>query len=350
MHRATLAAIALYTVAACGGGDGGHDGPHDHPERITEFGLFADAPAQVPADGVVPYEVIAPLFSDYAAKHRFISVPAGRTITYDDTGKWVFPVGTILVKTFAYLADLRDPASEERLIETRLLIHREDGWTAHTFIWNDEQTEAVHEVAGAIVPVTWIDRDGAMQSLDYRVPNVNQCRSCHAGGGPLEPLGPRTRQLDRELDYGAGPVNQIDHLMSLGLLDRAPPPAAERIRLVDPFGAAEPEPRARAYFDSNCAHCHRDGGSASASGLWLGFEITDPVALGICRHPAAAGSGTGGRRFDVVPAAPDESIMIYRMESTDPDIKMPEVSLLSDSDGVAVVRAWIASLPPMSCD
>src|SRR5690606_26696246 len=98
----------------------------------------------------------------------------------------------------------------------------------------------------------------------------------------------------------------------LGWLAGDVPPHGERPRFEDPEGEGDLEARARAYLDANCAHCHNEDGAASQSGLWLSASMTDPRRLGICKIPVAAGD-TGGRRWDIVPGAPDESVMIYRM-------------------------------------
>ena len=96
----------------------------------------------MPTDGVVPYEVISQLFADYATKHRFIYVPPGEKIGYDATDTWKFPVGTILVKTFSYLTDARDPSKGEKTPRDAAPHQQSDGWTPHTYVWNDAQTEA----------------------------------------------------------------------------------------------------------------------------------------------------------------------------------------------------------------
>jgi len=49
--------------------------------------------------------VNAPLFSDYASKHRFIRVPEGLQITIDEAGQFVFPEGTVVVKTFGFYTE-----------------------------------------------------------------------------------------------------------------------------------------------------------------------------------------------------------------------------------------------------
>lgn len=345
MKRAAVLSLLTW-IAACGG-ETAADG---YPQHLSEWGLFSDAARQIPVPGVVPYEVNAALFQDHALKYRFIRLPEGGTIGYEDDALWRFPVGSVLVKTFAFPADFRAVDENVRILETRLLIREAEGWNFQVYLWNDEQTEARRIVAGARVPVSFVDAAGAERAFTYVVPDRNQCASCHGGTDDVDVLGPRTRQMDRAYDFGAGPVNQIDELARRGMFDRMPPPAAARTAMPDPFGEAPLEVRARAYLDANCAHCHRRGGSADSSGLWLDWETERAADLGVCRRPVAAGAGTGGHRFDILPGDPDRSIMVFRMESTDPEIKMPELpAVTSDEDGVALIRAWIAAMAPGPC-
>src|SRR4030081_3102584 len=109
---------------------------------LDVYRLFTDPGAQQPNAGVTPYALNPPLFSDYAEKPRFLYLPPGTHARYRPTGALDLPVGATLIKTFAYPADLRRPGETLRLIETRLLIHRRAGWTALTYVWNDDRTEA----------------------------------------------------------------------------------------------------------------------------------------------------------------------------------------------------------------
>jgi uncharacterized repeat protein (TIGR03806 family) len=331
------ALAALVVFAACG----------DEPaatlpyQTLSQYGFFqGDGHTQQPAAGVVPFTVNASLFADYTDKHRFLALPEGGKIEYSADGTWVLPAGSFVIKTFAV---------GPRLIETRVFIKQEAGWLPTTYLWNDAQTEATLHLVGARVPVTVRDAAGQEIALEYRVPNQNQCFGCHGARGKTDLLGVRTRQLNRDFDYGGGPENQIDHLAGLGLFSTAPP--AQRSRLPDPYGEGELDARARAWLEANCAHCHSPEGAAGSTNLFLDVFVTNPIDLGVCRVPVAAGPGAGGRRYDIVPGKPEESIMTFRIASTDPAIKMPEMPVtLVDQQGVELVSAWIAAMEPLDCN
>jgi uncharacterized repeat protein (TIGR03806 family) len=320
-------------------------------DTLVGYGIFADAAAQTPAAGVVPYDVIAPLFADFAAKHRFLKLPAGAKMTYDPTALWTIPIGAIAVKTFAYPRDLRDPSKGERLVETRLVIRNADGFTPITYVWDEAQTRAVRTVAGADVAVAWTDATGATRTGTFGVPNTNQCLRCHGKTPTL--LGVRTRQLNRDYAYGAGDAgieNQIDHMTSLGILDAPSAEAGARDTLVPPMDTTAPlDKRGRSYLEGNCGHCHNPNAAADWSGLYLNWEKSDGVgALGACKSPSSAGD-TGALKYDLVPGDPDMSVIPYRMQLVGSAYRMPESSRVADTDGVNLIRAWIASMPSMTC-
>ncbi|MFT3926177.1 MAG: SO2930 family diheme c-type cytochrome [Myxococcales bacterium] len=319
------------------------------PENLSEWNLFADEVNQTPGPRTVPYDVIAPLFSDYAAKRRFIYVPEGKSIGYSETDLWTLPEGSVLIKTFSYPRDLRDPAAGERLLETRLLVYTAEGVVPHTYVWNEEQTAATRKVVGTNIAASWIDQSGAQVSNTFTVPNTNQCFDCHGKRGVTNTLGVRTRQLDRSHDFDGSPQNQVDRLSALGFLDRVPEASDQRQRLVDPFGDASVDLRARSYIDANCSQCHKQGGDASASGMWLDWPNTgpetNPTYWGVCKRPTSAGGATCGNEVDIVPGDPDHSIYLCRLESTDPKVQMPPLGRnMVHEEGVALIREWITLL------
>lgn len=300
---------------------------------LAEYGYFVgDLADEQPAPGVVPYTVAAPLWADHAEKGRFIVLPEGEQLDTTDPDEWALPVGSVIIKSFSYSTDLRDPEGTRKLIETRLLIHEADGWSGHTYLWDDAQTEATRLVPGKRLMLTSLDETGAETTRPYVVPNTNQCKNCHEIDDRLRQIGLSHRQMH----------GQITALMDEGILAAAPTIDAP---LAEPFGDAPIDDRARAYLDANCAHCHRPGGGGGPSGLVLLASETHPATYGVCKSPVAAGPGAGGRLHGITPGAPDQSIFIYRMSSTDPEIKMPEIpNLVVDEDGVALISEWIAQL------
>jgi uncharacterized repeat protein (TIGR03806 family) len=319
----------------------------DPAPTLESYHLFRDSAAREPNQALVPYSLNTPLFSDYALKFRYLYMPHGRTVAYREQGALDFPVGTTLVKTFAYPADFRTPDQKLRFIETRLLIHKPQGWVALTYVWNDAQNQAVLRRAGVRVPVSFIDSSGTEHRIDYQVPNVNQCKECHSLSGAIVPIGPKARNLNREYVYAAGAENQLSHWTRLGLLQGAPDPStvAQLARWDDTTQAIEN--RARAYLDVNCGHCHSRTGLASNSGLYLTFEESDPTALGIGKRPVAAGKGSGDLLFSVVPGHPEQSILVYRMASTEPGVMMPQIGrTLSHKEAVQLISDYISGLKP----
>jgi len=329
------------------------------PAMLSEYRLFRDAGARNPNGRVTPYDLNTALYSDGALKFRYVYIPQGSQAQYNAEGVFEFPVGTVLVKTFAYAADMRAPTANVRFIETRLLIRRADGWVAYPYVWNEAQTEARYSPIGADVPVSFTDEDGEAIALDWVVPNRNQCKACHDRAGDLTPIGPSARNLNRQYDYGelshaAEPVGQQEQLRAwavFGILDGLPPdrPGAERAdpRAPNAYDANDGalSERARAYLDVNCAHCHNPQGPGHTSGLDLSWSQTDPALWGVMKRPVAAGRASGGYEFAIEPGHPERSILVHRMRSTDPGVMMPELGRqLVDERGVALMREWIASM------
>jgi uncharacterized repeat protein (TIGR03806 family) len=317
------------------------------PERLSAYGLFVgDLASQEPDAGVIPYDLNSALFSDYAIKYRFVKLPPGGTAVYSRDDVFDFPVGTVIAKTFAYPRDARDPSLGRRLIETRILKREPDGWVGLPYIWNREQTDATLELAGDTIDVEWIHTDGRARANNYIVPNANQCKGCHLAGDAVVPIGPKARHLNRSFTYTTGTENQLVHWMNASALTRAPAPAeAPRLAAWDDPNSGSLDARARAWLEINCAHCHNPRGPARNSGLDLLFSQRNPTSYGIYKAPVAAGRGSGGREFDIVPGQPDQSIFTYRIASTDAGIMMPELGKrLVHQEGLALIREWIASL------
>jgi uncharacterized repeat protein (TIGR03806 family) len=325
------------------------------PALLSEF-YFFDEPepggSLQTRVGVERYDLVNALFTDHATKDRHLYLPPGTAVRYDATGVLVFPVGSALIKTFSLAPDLRNPQSGARRIETRVLVHRSDGWVAWPYVWDDDQKEARYAPVGARRSWQVIDPAGTPLNISWVVPNQNQCKTCHQSGDAIAPLGPTARNLNRTRvgQTGIGvtipdALNQLDDWAHRGLLLGAPR-AAVAPRVPEAFDADAPiETRARAWLDVNCAHCHQRDGSASNSGLYLGWSEKPGTTLGFAKRPVAAGRGAGDGLFVIEPAHPERSIMIHRMASTEPGVAMPELGRsVADPQGVALISAWIAGL------
>lgn len=319
-----------------------------YPNQLSEFGFFAgDIAKQVPADGVVPYDLNTPLFSDYAEKLRFVKLPEGATVPYNDTEVLNFPVGTTIIKTFYYHSDARKPQKGRQLLETRLLIHEEDGWKAIPYHWDDKQTDAFLEVAGDTKDIKWTDASGKKRKLAYSMPNMNQCKGCHSHDGEMRPIGPSARQLNGDFEYQEGTANQLSSWAERGILANLPQDHEEipRIAVWDDPSTGSLDQRARAWLDINCAHCHNPHGPASTSGFFLDIHQTDPGVLGVNKTPVAAGRGSGGFLYDIHPGKPEKSILVHRMESVDPGVMMPEVGRkLVHEESLSLIKDWIREM------
>ena len=302
---------------------------------------------QQPAEGVIPYDLNTPLFTDYAWKFRFVKLPEGGTIPYNPDEVLDFPVGTVIAKTFAYPHDMTNPSQGMRLIETRILKHDPDGWVGLPYVWNEQQTDATLQVVGGMVELSWIHTDGKPRENHYLIPNKNQCKGCHKHRDKtMLPIGPTARQLNHDFQYAHGAENQLAYWTRVGALVGAPSPEeAPRLPQWDNPETGSLAARARAYLEGNCAHCHNPRGPARNSGLNLLTTAERPYEFGVFKAPVAAGIGSGGRSYDIVPGKPDESILVYRMASTHPGVMMPELGKrLVHEEGVELIRQWIASM------
>lgn len=296
------------------------------PATLSEFRLLSGRQGETANQRVTPYSLTTPLFSDYADKWRYLYLPQGTKITWDGAGLPEFPVGSVLVKSFGYPADMRAPTENIRMVETRLLLHRKDGWVALPYVWREDGSDADLKRAGKRITVNWVHTDGKSRSVDYAVPNTNQCKGCHDVSGALVPIGPKARNLSGE------PFGTM--------------PSVTRLPVWNDTATGSLNARANAYLDANCAHCHNPKGPASNSGLNLNWEEQSLVAKGVGKRPVAAGRASGGLDFDIAAGHPDQSIMIYRLKSLDSGIAMPELGRgIVHDEGVALLEEWIKAMP-----
>ena len=308
-------------------------------KKLSDYELFEDLTNQLPSDGVHPYILHSSLFSDYADKERFVYVPEGVKAKFKPNEVYEFPVGAVLVKTFSYS---ETTSMGKKLLETRLLLNQENGWKAHTYVWNEEQTDAFLKVAGYTYENIEFLKNGELMQVSYRVPNQNQCKECHLKNNAIMPIGPKSRNLNFSIQYKDEEENLISFWIENGLVENHMP-----LDLIVNWTdqSATLNHRARAYLDINCGHCHLSSGSASNTGLYLNYTETNDMNIGIFKKPVAAGRASADLKYSIVPGKPQESILLHRMNSLDPGVMMPESGrALLHIEGVELINDWIENL------
>ena len=352
-------------MPACPDGQG-VDLAADIPQLLSEMCLVSwDGSTFNYEENVYPYDLNTVLFSDYALKDRAIYIPPGTTATYVDNAVIDFPVGTVILKSFLFPADMREPELDVDLIETRVMIRYPEEWKAYPYVWDHELGDAVLKVQGEIRPVDFIGPDGVARTATYLVPQKNQCKECHEIKDELDetvmtPIGTRPRYLNRDASHLPEPINQLTHFVDSGWLTGMPSidevPAAWDIRALDntPVDQMDYETittAARDYLDINCSYCHNPRGvNGISSQLFLNWDNEDVFHLGYCKKPGSAGKGGENRDYDIVPGDAEASILIYRTETLDLGSMMPLIgrSLKHDA-GTQLLRAWIDGLPADDC-
>lgn len=389
-----LSLITLGLLAGCGGGSGsGGSAIIDcsdkeqtvqwdmlmtkNADKLSDYQLFSSQcnPTKNPSARGLIYDLSVPLFTDYATKYRFVFIPEGKKATYVsgastqientttghseenyvDDGTLDFPVGTVIVKTFSLPKDTADRGfSKEKLLETRLLIHRPTGWIGLPYVWNADQTEAMFDDNGELFRNSQITHEEQKYTFTYGVPDFSKCTICHSSGDDVLPIGPKVRYLNMDFNYGDAVENQLARWIAKGLLDSSGlPDVTDREKVakfnddvdLDNIQPEDLNSYAKSWLDINCAHCHSPGGKASNTSISMEYTrpISDRTGHGICADPVS-GAGSG-YQYNVDPGNPDTSLVVYRMSTQDSGDRMPPIGrALIHKEGLALVKKWITSL------
>lgn len=314
------------------------------PDHLADTGLYADAATRRVAPDVLPYTPQYPLWSDGAAKRRWIRLPPGTAIDASDPDAWVFPIGTRLWKEFSF----------ERRVETRYMERTGDGkWLFAAYAWTPDGADAL------LVPERGLRAAAESRpGLPHDIPSVYDCRACHEGG-PTAVLGFSSLQLSPDRDPlaahaerpGPGEVD-LPALVARGLVRGLPRALLDRPPRID-----APTGRARAalgYLHANCGICHDSRGQLAS----LGLSLVQRVAARGGADTALATASDVPSRFRppgveaaaparIRPGRPGDSVLLARMASRDPLVQMPPLgSHAVDDEAVALVSAWIRELRP----
>ena len=322
--------------------------------KLSQTGCMdANTPTRF-APFVFPYEVNSPLWSDGADKSRgFVLPEVGKIHVRDcsqasescaggpsdpDDGKWLFPVGTVMLKNFGF---------DGKVVETRLFVrHDPDTWVGYSYAWAADQSDAM------IVPSAGLEVmfDTGTRKVDWHYPSRQDCMGCHKGTAGST-LGPQTRQMSRKLSDG---TNQIDKLRELAVFDSAP--KTPYPAMATPYASQASAPPAsasvddltRSYLHANCAFCHRpDDNDVHGTDLRYGTALADTNFCNV--RPEKTDLGVTGARL-IVPGNPDLSLTWLRMKAPPDDAngrhgRMPPMaSHVTDTAAVDLLGRWISSL------
>jgi uncharacterized repeat protein (TIGR03806 family) len=314
------------------------------PALLSQTGAFAAVRGQLtPVSTLLPYDLVLAFWSDGAAKSRYVAIPEGK-VAFSPTGDWKFPAGTVFVKTFELPTDTTQPHVKRRL-ETRLLVmDRNGGVYGVSYKWRDDLSDADLVAAeGSHDDVTIREARGThVQSWYY--PSRTDCLVCH-NGHTTGTLGPKARQMNRDLRYPDGVTeNQLRRWNRLGLFDTAL--SESDIASLPTLARSDDtsrsvEDRARSYLDANCGHCHRPGGTVAN----FDARYETPLAQqNLVDGPVLIDQNIDRARV-ISPHDPWRSVALMRVD-TNGEIRMPPLARNTiDTQGAAVLRDWIQSLP-----
>ena len=310
------------------------------PERLSETGLYIAGQPGVIAPENRPFSPQYPLWTDGAAKARWVYLPPGSTIDASDPNDWDVPVGTRFWKEFAF---------NGRKIETRMIWRTSRArWVFATYVWNEEQTDA------ALAPLDGIAKVVPLSAnRQHSIPSVSDCAACHGTSRP-GPLGFNALQLspDRDPDAIHGePLAPggltLSTLLAEGRLSNA---AADQFSEAPRIRTSNPRTRAAlGYLVANCGSCHNGRGEIAALGPVLRYDElltnADAVAEGLVNQRTRwqVPSLAEGTSVVVSDASPDRSALLVRMRSRSPSSQMPPLgTVLRDGEGLQRLTEWIS--------
>lgn len=308
------------------------------PARLADTGLYADGQVGRIAPGVRAFSPQYPLWSDGAAKRRWVWLPPGTSTDGARLHDWEFPVGTRFWKEFSIAG---------RRVETRLLWQVARGrWVTVSYAWNNEGTDAVLTPEDGLAGVA--DLGNGKQ---HAIPSRTDCLACHGAPGRTRPLGFTALQLSDDRDPLAihgEPLPEgalsLESLAAEGLLTLGGSAPVPRPRI------ASADPRTRAvlgYLAGNCGSCHgRDGDVPAVTPFLRTDQLVadgDAVARAMTGRLTTwqvPGHDEGTRLID--PLVPQASALLARMKSRRPSSQMPPLgTVVRDDDAVAALQGWI---------
>lgn len=304
----------------------------EFPRRLSQTGLLDSTSELKAAPGVYPYKPIAQSWQGGPRSEFLIALPGTASIqTKKAKRQWKFPEGTVFVRTFLY--------GQTRL-ETQLLHFDGLSWLPYSYLWNETQTDAELVEASGLEHPFIVDVDGRQETFNWKIHHRAQCQTCHSrerGGG----IG---FDLDNLVSISESGQTDLQRMIDLGILDKAPPKWWNVKRMVDPYDAeADLDARARSYLSANCVHCHQRGGGGTVP-LDL-LYVNDTEAINAVDFAPTQGTFGIEDAKVIAPGDPSRSILFYRL-ATSSSGHMPKIwSRDNDLQGLKLIHDWITAMP-----
>ena len=315
--------------------------------KLSDYNFFkGNINNLLPNKNVLIYQPRNELFTDYASKKRFVWMPKNSKATFvNDSEVLDLPESSVLIKVFYYEDAM--PSMSQKIIETRLMFKKNNEWIFASYIWNDLQTDAFLSNTGANLPVTFM-KNGASQTINYQIPALNVCATCHLLNNAITPIGIKPQNLNFSINYtDTTSKNQLQKWIDVGYLASG---FSSNINSVVNYNDVNQdlETRVRSYFDSQCGHCHRVGGNGgTVVDLRYTFNETEnnPTNMGVCVPNNTSFPGINRGKI-VNPQNPSQSGLFYTITSNNSFYRMPRIGrTIIDQEGVNLVNQWINALP-----
>lgn len=311
-------------------------------QNLSDYNFFEGRMANLePVHGVLPYKIISGLFIDYAKAQTFVWMPKGSQAKYvDDYSLLDFPIGAVLITTHYFENVLPDKNSQ--MLETRLLIKKEEGWVLANYKWNDRQTEAEFTTDSHFVGVSVEDND-QIRTINYKIPSYDECFTCHNKYDEILPIGPKPQNINSDLAFKDGIKNQLKKWADFGYLKNDYPSHINSVVNWEDE-TQDLSMRVRSYLDINCAHCHSEKGYCEYAPIRFEFNETEDISnMGVdVVHTFGIDDALS---HIVAPGSPEESALFFRLSSTLDEYKMPIIGRsLQHEEGVDLLKSWIKSL------
>ncbi len=311
-------------------------------QTLSEYNFYkGELMNMEPQDDVLPYDLITPLFTDYAKKKRFVWFKAGSSASYElDSEIFNFDDGAVIIKNFYY--DNVQPKGVQRIMETRLLYKLNGAWNFAEYVWNDEQTEAHLDMDGSYRNISWL-QDGELKATNYRFPSEAECLTCHKTSSKPMPIGPKPQNMNKLFAFNDGVKNQLAKWAEMGYLTGNIPADISTVAAWD--DELQPlELRVRAYLDVNCGSCHKENSHCDYRPMrfaWI--ETINPQNQGVCVEPDETLDPTF--THIISPGNVNRSMMYYRISSTDEAVRMPLLGRsIVHEEAVQLITDYINSI------